>query len=64
MNSRLAEFLNSTQALCDSADAPYELARFRTYLASAFSELGNSAAARLEIESARVSFALERSRTF
>ena len=37
-------------------DAPYELARFRTYLASALSELGDSAAACLEIESARASF--------
>ncbi len=37
-------------------DAPYELARFRTYLASALNELGDSAGARLEIESARASF--------
>ncbi len=38
------------------AEAPYELARARTHLASALSELGDTAAARLEIESARVSF--------
>jgi tetratricopeptide (TPR) repeat protein len=38
------------------AEAPYELARARTHLASALSELGDSPAARLEIESARATF--------
>lgn len=37
-------------------EAPYELARARTHLASALSQLGDTAAARLEIESARASF--------
>jgi hypothetical protein len=38
------------------AEAPYDLARLRVHLASALSELGDTAAARMETESARATF--------